>query len=250
MGMKFIQFYFTWREALASLSDAECGRVVKALMDYATGNPVQAFPAGSRESLSFSFMARQFDTDRDNYECRADKNRINGRSGGAPVGNQNAKKTPDPPKTTETTEWLFSLPHEGKGKEGKGRESSSNKGEDEAAPAAQDDNDDPAFERIMERCERQLSVVTPFVRRQMQDYIRDLGAELVEAVLEESIRNNAQRWAYLRVALEDCKARGVTAGEYRKAHPSGGKAQPVDRPEPSGKDILKRRRPIRLKRDD
>ena len=247
MGMKFIQFYFTWREALSSLSDEECGRVVKALMDYATGNPVQPFPAGSRESLSFSFMARQFDTDRESYECRADKNRINGRSGGAPAGNQNAKKAPESSKTTQTTERLFSLPHEGKGREGKGRESSSNKGD---APAALDDNDDPALADILNRCEQQLPSVTPFIRRQVQDYVWELGAELVEAVLDECIRNGAQKWAYLRVALEDCKTRGVTAEEYRKAHGSKAKAQTVDRPEPSGKDILARRRPIRLKRED
>ena len=91
---------------------------------------------------------------------------------------------------------------------------------------------------------------TNHVARKLEEYAAGMSVELVCRVLEECRKHDAKGWGYARIALEDCQARGVTLEEYEKAHPSGGKAQPVDRPEPSGKDILARRRPIRLKRED
>ena len=56
-------------------------------------------------------------------------------------------------------------------------------------------------------------------------------------------------WAYVRKALAEAERRGCkSVEEYRKTNPIGaGRNKLVDRPEPSGNDILKnaiRRRPL------
>ncbi|MBQ8647435.1 MAG: DnaD domain protein, partial [Oscillospiraceae bacterium] len=91
---------------------------------------------------------------------------------------------------------------------------------------------------------------TNHVTRKLEEYAGKMGPELVCRVLEECERNGAKGWGYARTALEDCAAKGTTLEEYERAHRRDAPSKKVDRPEPSGTDILARRRPIRLKRED
>ena len=71
--------------------DAEqFGRLMGALFDLAgDGEP----EVDDDIALAFEFMALQQNIDRAKYERICEKNRLNAKKGGAPKGNQNARKT-------------------------------------------------------------------------------------------------------------------------------------------------------------
>ena len=63
-------------------------------------------------SMAFSFIKKEMDYNQSLYEAKVETNRENGRKGGAPAGNSNARASqgeaaqgnPEQPKTTETTQ--------------------------------------------------------------------------------------------------------------------------------------------------
>ncbi|MBQ8648400.1 MAG: DnaD domain protein [Oscillospiraceae bacterium] len=263
MGMCYVPMYYSYLDSLEPLASAELGNVIRALLQYANGRQVPEL--SEKEQVAFSFMRTKYDMDVSSYEDKVEKLRDNGRKGGAPKGNQNARKaaadgTPKaPPKTTKTT----NCPQE-KGKE-KGKEKE--KGSSSSAPAArprEEDEEDLAFERILTLYQEGIHDLTPGVIHNLRARVRDVGPELVEAVVRESIDHDARGWNYLRRVFKDCRARHITTvDQYRaycaemeaakaaKAGPARSDRSMVDRPEHSGVDILKRRPgPLRLKREE
>ncbi len=76
--MKFLKVYYDWQEGTDTLSDAEFGRLIRALLDYAqTGNRPELQGA---EKHIFPIVKLQVDRDRQSYE----KNCENGSKGGRP----------------------------------------------------------------------------------------------------------------------------------------------------------------------
>lgn len=82
-GSKSFLFYLDWRQHLEMLTDAERGRLLSALLDYAEAG---ALPEGidGAAGMAFSFMRAQLDRDREKYEARCKANRENGLKGGRP----------------------------------------------------------------------------------------------------------------------------------------------------------------------
>ena len=89
MGMKFLQLYFTYRDALDELSDEECGQLVKSLLQYAMDGVQPELPKHSLVRQTFLLMARQIDFDAGCYEKRS----AGGKRGGRP------RKTEKEPET-------------------------------------------------------------------------------------------------------------------------------------------------------
>ncbi len=75
---------------LACLTDEQAGRVIKAAFAYADTGEIPAF----EQSEMMMFLALKGDIGRshEKYEVIREQNRINGAKGGAPTGNQNARK--------------------------------------------------------------------------------------------------------------------------------------------------------------
>jgi hypothetical protein len=96
------------------LSDKQAGVLIKAVFDYiATGG----IPAGLNDGeikMALRFICRDIESFNQSYQNRCETNRRNGEKGGAPKGNQNAKKkeVAEVEKTTETTEWLKNNPND------------------------------------------------------------------------------------------------------------------------------------------
>lgn len=92
-----IMFMFEWHDAIANLDAANYQAVICALFDYAR-NRQQPKLTGAAQ-MAFGLIAPQMDKMRAKYE----KDVENGKKGGAPKGNQNAKKetTQNNPKTTK-----------------------------------------------------------------------------------------------------------------------------------------------------
>ena len=76
------------------------GRLMIALLDFAKGEDPEV---DDDIALAFEFMSLQHEIDREKYERICEQNRKNALKGGAPKGNQNARKTKQPQNNLKTT---------------------------------------------------------------------------------------------------------------------------------------------------
>lgn len=104
MAMCYVQMYFSYLEPLADLTDEEVGRVVRAILKYGADKTIPDLSPSER--MAFTFMKTNFDREAAAYDAKVEKKRENGKKGGAPVGNQNARKQKQPkqPKEEEKEE--------------------------------------------------------------------------------------------------------------------------------------------------
>jgi len=89
-------------EAIKGLIPQQKGLLLDAICDYAFSGEV--IPATDAVVfMAFSFIRQQIDRDMLKYEEVCENNRQNAKKGGAPKGNQNAKKTTEEIEAIETT---------------------------------------------------------------------------------------------------------------------------------------------------
>lgn len=232
MAMCYVQMYFSYLEPLADLTDEEVGRVVRAILKYGADRTIPDLSPS--EKMAFSFMKGNFDRDAAAYDAKVEKKRENGKKGGAPVGNQNARKQKQPkqPKEEEKEEEETN----------KKEESSSSKEEGVVLTT---------MTTILKSYEEAYGTATPVIQRMLGGYVDDLGVDLVGKVIEVTAEAGGKTWPYLSRSLDDCRAKGMDLAAYEteQARRKAGRNVRVDRPTPSGTDILERpvRRPLRLK---
>lgn len=235
MAMCYVQMYFSYLEPLADLTDEEVGRVVRAILKYGADRTIPDLSPS--EKMAFSFMKANFDRDAAAYDAKVEKKRENGKKGGAPVGNQNARKQKQPkqPKEEEKEEEETN----------KKEESSSSKEEGVVLTT---------MTTILKSYEEAYGTATPVVKRMLGDYVDDLGADFVSKVIEVTAQAGGRTWPYLEKSLSECKRKGMSLAVYEaeQIRRKGGCNMRVDRPTHSGTDILDRpvRRQLRLKREE
>ena len=255
MAMKYVQLYFTYLDALSGLTDDECGRVIKALMIFAIDGTLPNFEPRSLEAQAFAFMMRQHESDAVAYRKKAE--------GGAKGGRPRRSQPKEPESEADENEEqdsenlenhrFFSFPHKGKGykgKEGMGRESSSYK---EEGFSPDDRTTTPAPESVLNAYGETFGGQAPgFVQTRLAEYAQALGEPLVLRIFEECRANGARSWKYADRALAEVNDKKVTLEEYEHRHrPGVSSGRVVDRQQPSGNDILKRRPGgLKLKRED
>lgn len=121
---KIINLFIDTYTELSQLSDAQVGRLIKAVLVYADHGETPDFSDDIGVSLMFSFFKKQIDRDFKKYTDLCKKRSQAGKKGGAPLGNANAAKTN---KTSKTSEEEYKYKYDDK---------NNNEYEDE------DDNDD------------------------------------------------------------------------------------------------------------
>ena len=109
MKKKSILLYLDMLPMLEELKPAGCGRVVLALLRYASEG-TEANLRGC-EHMAYSFIRSQLDRDAEKYKLRCERNRTNGHRGGRPpLVEEGTCKKPKKPKQTEKTQWVFEKP--------------------------------------------------------------------------------------------------------------------------------------------
>ena len=219
MAMCYVQMYFSYLEPLADLTDEEVGRVVRAILKYGADKTIPDLPPSER--MAFTFMKTNFDREAAAYDAKVEKKRENGKKGGAPVGNQNARKQKQPKQPKEEGVVLTTT---------------------------------TTMTTLIESYEGAYGTATPVIRRSLGSYVESLGPELVSKVIEVTAQAGGQKWPYLAKSLEECKRKGMDLAAYEaeQIRRKVGYNARVDRPTPSGNDFLARpvRRPLRMKRED
>ena len=91
MKVKNILIYESWMEIMKSLPSQQVGDLMKAIISWRDGNE----PDLSDPVVKGMFMVMSNDLEKMsiNYNNKVNANRLNGKKGGAPVGNRNAMKT-------------------------------------------------------------------------------------------------------------------------------------------------------------
>ena len=80
MSKAYIQLYYDFIEATEGLSDEDCGRLVKAMVEYGRSGVIpEAARVGSVRCI-FPMFRLQIDRDNHAYEARVLQNAVNGRS--------------------------------------------------------------------------------------------------------------------------------------------------------------------------
>lgn len=101
--------YKSFYKPISRLSDKQLGRLFRAIFMYHLGEVVSV---EEDIEMAFEFFKNQFEIDESKYQGIVERNRGNGRKGGAPKGNKNAasegnEKQPKQPtglKITQTTQ--------------------------------------------------------------------------------------------------------------------------------------------------
>jgi len=86
--------YRDWVESIRKFSVEERGAVYDAIVDYALDGKL---PTVSELKMAVHFLIPAIDRNNSNWSKSREIKRINGLKGGAPVGNQNARKQPKQP---------------------------------------------------------------------------------------------------------------------------------------------------------
>ena len=94
--------YMDWEEQLSELTDEERGQIFSAIFEYKRTGVVPKLPRIL--SLVFSFIRQQLDRDAEKYEQKVLNRSEAGKKGGAPKGNNNAKKSENESKKTNKTD--------------------------------------------------------------------------------------------------------------------------------------------------
>lgn len=103
MAKEYFCAYHSYLKSIRNLSDAECGRLFKALLQYSAGE--QLINLQGREGIAFDFICEQIDRDNEKYAERCRTNRENGTKANAtecrqsvPNGNERPRTVPNAPQ--------------------------------------------------------------------------------------------------------------------------------------------------------
>lgn len=92
MAKEYFCAYHSYLKSIRNLSDAECGRLFKALLQYSAGE--QLINLQGREGIAFDFICEQIDRDNEKYAERCRTNRENGTKANATEGHQSVPNAP------------------------------------------------------------------------------------------------------------------------------------------------------------
>ena len=97
--------YKSFYKPISRLSDKQLGRLFRAIFKYQLGEEVTV---EEDIDMALGFFINQFEIDETKYHGIVERNRNNGRKGGAPIGNCNAKsKQPNSLNTTNIASWVL-----------------------------------------------------------------------------------------------------------------------------------------------
>ena len=171
MAKEYFCAYHSYLKSIRNLSDAECGRLFKALLQYSAGE--QLINLQGREGIAFDFICEQIDRDNEKYAERCRTNRENGTKANATECHQSV------PNGTERPRTVPNAPQgegEGEGKgEGKGeRNTSSGSNPPLTPPRGRVDVPEALMENWNGFCEMRKKIKKPLTDRAAKMILNEL----------------------------------------------------------------------------
>lgn len=213
MAKMYIKLWDSYESYFEPLSDAEVGRLVRAMMKYKSLEIEPEF--NGNERFTWPAIKRELDEDAAYTKKKSDI----GKLGGAPLENNNTEK-----KTSKNNQKQAGYRTKDKGF--RKRSSSS---------------DEMTMKSVEEVFKADIGKLGATGKKALAEYVERMGDELVLAVIGKCSDLGGSTWAYVRKALDEAESLGCkTADDYRRVCPIGsGRNTRVDRQVPSGNDWLK-----------
>lgn len=182
--------------AMRKLSDAECGRLFRALLAYSSGE--ELINLQGREELLFDVFSQQIDRDAKRYEERCNKNRDN-------VNKKNERK-----RSLTNANDRYQEKEKDKDKEEEELPPTPFKGETAGSGSYVADN---------------INGMTAGNWEELRSFLDDgISQELINHAVDEAGANGKRTWAYVRRILTRYLTEGITTLTQAKA--SDQKPQP------------------------
>ncbi len=208
--------YHEYRDILEDLTNEELGKLFRAIFDYEIDNKIPHFVGLMK--MAFMVIKGNLDRDRNKYDKRCESSSENGKKGGAPKGNQNAKKQPknnlkqpNQPKQADNdnetdTENGNDNDNASASDKGKSADLLAEDGIEKSADLFSSDETSETnadlFTYIQEALGRTLNSIEYEVINEWQDN------DLTRYAVKESILNGARGIRYIQTVLESWKAKG------------------------------------------
>jgi hypothetical protein len=100
MAKEYFCAYHSYLKSIRNLSDAECGRLFKALLQYSAGE--QLINLQGREGIAFDFICEQIDRDNEKYEEKCRTNRENRAKANESIAQRPSTTVHDRPRPSTT----------------------------------------------------------------------------------------------------------------------------------------------------
>lgn len=214
MAKMYIKLWDSYESYFEPLSDAEVGRLVRAMMKYKSLGVEPEF--NGNERFTWPAIKRELDEDAAYTKKKSDI----GKLGGAPLENNNAEK-----KTSKNNQKQAGYRTKDKGF----RKRSSSSDETTMTKSIED---------VFRENIGKLGVTG---KKALDGYVERMGDELVLAVIGKCSDLGGSTWAYVRKALDEAESLGCkTVDDYRRVCPIGsGRNTRVSRDTQCGTDWLK-----------
>lgn len=196
MNLPYIKLFTDFSATVDLLSDAEAGRLLKAVLHYANNQEVNLT---GQERLVYAMLKSQIDRDAASYQQFCDKQRENGLKGGRPKKPTETQQNPNNPTViTETQKTL-------------------NKDKDKEFI---DDNEERAREgfsyqhteigTLVSTC---LKAMTPRAWEELKAYMGEMPEELIAWAVQTSCEHGGNNWAYVSAVLRGLQCAGIKTVE-------------------------------------
>ena len=186
--------YHSMLDATRKLSEAECGRLFRALLAYSQGR-TELINLQGREEIVFDIYSQQIDREIEKYSAACERNRRNGAGGGqSPRVGASGGQSPQ------------------------NKDKDKGKGEDKDKDKDESHDDAHARANTLEAyASGNLQTLSPGNMQDLIAYKDELPEDVIRFAIDEACGNGAPRWAYVRAILEGYKRDGVKSVGDAKA---------------------------------
>ena len=205
-SITYVKLFADTSGAVDLLSDAEAGRLFKAILHGIAG--VEDELPG-QEKLVYAMLKAQFERDAEAYDRFSDRQRENGKKGGRPKKPMGFLENPENPRViSENPE-----NPEKSGFSAKSQENPEKPNKDEDKDEDKENissvSGNPNVDTVEAYAANNLTYLSPGNMRELEGFKDDLPEDLIRYAVDEACAKNARSWAYVRSILNSYVTREI-----------------------------------------
>lgn len=210
MAKKFLPLFLDFNEMTQDLSDEECGRLVRALVQYARGEDYEDFLGDGMDRLAFRFMRGALDRNASISEKRAETGAKGGKQtqANAKQNEANAKQSSSNAQAKhEQTESKTPINNNNNNNNNKNNNKNNNESSSSLPPSSlMDDDDAHAIQgeqnQVLNAAENAGFQMSNMVRARLIALYADSGLKKMLDGIESCSKHGATNLAYLEAVLK------------------------------------------------
>lgn len=186
----YIKLWLDYRCYFETLSDAEVGRLVRAMLDYELDGATPKFSGSER--VLWPVMRRNIDIDHEFLEKQAK----NGSKGGRPKKPKETQQNPDKPKETQQNQ----------------KEKIENRKQkiEYITTTTTTAHARESWQQCVECYEQNIGAISRAAYDGIVGYLEQVEPDLVCEAINQAAINNKRSWGYAQAILRDCLQKNIT----------------------------------------